>query len=202
MKRILCYGDSNTWGTDDKTHNRLDEKTRFTKLLQKKLGKNFEVIEEGMRSRTLAIDDIKPPKGNRNGASYFAQSVYTHDPLDYIVIMLGTNDLKNRFNKDAKMCANELEEFYVSFVKNTLSKVLVNTPQIIIVAPSLIKDIDPDFAGAEEKSKFFNEEYSKVATKNNCIFVDNSILESGIDGVHLTKESHKKLAEKLASIIK
>ena len=63
MKRILCYGDSNTWGTDDKTHNRLDEKTRFTKLLQKKLGKNFEVIEEGLRSRTLAIDDIKPPKG-------------------------------------------------------------------------------------------------------------------------------------------
>lgn len=202
MKRILCYGDSNTWGAIPGTANgRYCE--RYPKILQKLLGQNYEVVEEGLRARTVCVDDIQQPKGNRNGALFFAQSVYSHDPLDFVVILLGTNDLKNKFNKTPKMCANELEEYYIKVINGELGKQLIQKPRIVIVAPGEIKEgLFNGFENAEEKSKSFNNEYKKVANKNACIFIDNKILQAGCDGIHLTQESHKKLAEKLANVIK
>lgn len=202
MKRILCFGDSNTWGmVPGKKGERYDECARYTSLLKKRLGVGFEVIEEGLRSRTLASEDIKFPKGNRNGSEIFGQCLYTHDPLDFVVIFLGVNDLKAVHNKTVEELCVSLKENYIDFLNNVMRDELIKVPKIIIVAPSEIKEVLADFAGGEEKSRKFGELYRKTALENGCLFVGNGFLKVGCDGVHLTRESHVALSEKLAETI-
>ena len=203
MKKILCYGDSNTWGavsgTKDKRYN---QNQRWTKLLQKQLGDKYEVIEEGFRSRTTAFDDFKGARGNRNGATFFGQCVYTHDPLDYIIIFLGTNDLKSRFNANPKLSAKNIKTNYIDLINSDFTNDLIKKPKIVIIAPSVVKEgFLEDFDGAEDKSKKFNSEYQEMASQNNVLFVDNENLICGIDGVHLTEQSHNILALKLFNIL-
>lgn len=202
MIRILCYGDSNTCGTTPSTWGeRYDENTRWTRLLQKQLGNKFEVIEEGFRGRNTAIDDIKFPRGNRNGAVVFSQCVLSHDPLDYIVIMLGLNDMKEEFNLSPKDSAANIQKYYIEHLREKLSIDLVKVPKVIIVAPNIMNDVVDKFKGAALKSQAFNKEYKKMALKTKCLFVDNSGLSAGNDGIHFTKEAHKLLAEKLTKLI-
>ena len=203
MIRILCYGDSNTWGAipgNFEKSRRFDN--RWTRLLQTKLGNNFEVVEEGLRSRTTSFDDVKEHKGNRNGAVYFNQAIFSHDPLSYVIIFLGTNDLKYKFNSNANISANNIETYYIKTIKNC-SNDLIITPKIILIAPSIVKEGFIDgFDGASEKSLEFNSVYQNLAKKHNCLFVGNESLVVGVDGVHLTQESHNWLAQKLYEIIK
>ncbi|MGN1227889.1 MAG: GDSL-type esterase/lipase family protein [Christensenellales bacterium] len=203
MIRVLCFGDSNTWGAMPDRFGRYDEKTRYPKVLQSLLGDCFEVIEEGLCGRTVACDDYKKLVGNRNGVAYFWQAVSSHDPLDFIVVMLGTNDLKTVFDRNASDCARDLQEFYINFVNNSLSKIMLKVPKFIIVAPPQI-DLDSygKYEGAGEKSLHFNSEYKKICDNfDSCYFVDNDGLVAGADGLHMTKESHKLLAEKLAKLL-
>ena len=204
MLRILCYGDSNTWGTDPITHLRYNEKTRFTKLLQNLLGGNSEVIEEGLPARTLITDDIKYPKGNRNGSLFVGQCLISHDPLDFVIIMLGTNDIKDKFNVSLDDIVKGLNEKYINFIKKDLAPFLTKIPQIILIAPSEIKGcLFENFDKAsEQKSKMFNKIYKKAAIENNCLFISNKKLFVGNDGVHLTQQSHEKLAKKKKKKIK
>ena len=132
------------------------------------------MIEEGLKARTTNIDDIKEPKGNRNGAVFFPQCVYSHDPLDYIIIFLGTNDMKSKFNSNAKTCANNIEEKYIKVLKDKIFQDLIQIPQIIIVAPSIIKEgLFDGFEGAENKSKSFNTinspKVGRYDTKGNLL---------------------------------
>ncbi len=201
--RILCYGDSNTWGAVPSTINdRFDENIRFPKVLNKLLGEGWDVAEEGLRARTVACDDIKEPKGNRNGAKFFAQCVFSHDPIDYIILMLGTNDLKFKFNKTCKDLAQNLKIHYIDFLREKMANYLIVCPKIIIVAPCIIDETKFEgFDGATEKSKEFNLYYKRLAELENCYFVSNECLEHGSDGVHLTSQSHKKLAKEIYKLI-
>ena len=202
MKRILCFGDSNTWGSIPGEDGRYDENQRYTRLLQKLLGKDYEIIEEGLKARTTSYDDINDFKGNMSGSAFFGQCVSTHDPIDCIVVFLGTNDLKYKFNCTAKDSAHNIEKDYIGFVNKYASHYFV-LPKFIIVAPSLIDEsMLEEYRGANLKSKEFSKEYKKIAEKYNCGFVDNDILQCGVDGIHLLPESHVKLAGKLADLIK
>ncbi len=207
MIKILCYGDSNTWGAvSGDTSKRYD--LRYTKVLQSLLGSDFEVIEEGQSSRTTNLDDFKLSKGNRNGYKYFIPCLCSHNPIDYVVIILGINDLKTKFNRSLDEIYKALEENYILPFKTYLKESLSKIPQIIIVAPNIItKDVCINFSEhyneeSVEKSKDFNKVYKRLAKNNNCLFIDNENLIAGIDGVHLTIESHKILAEKLYNLIK
>ena len=99
MKRILCYGDSNTWGYDPVARDRFDAATRWTRVLAASLGADYEIIEEGLCGRTTIWDD--PVTEYRNGRTYLIPCLDTHCPLDLVVLMLGTNDLKSRFSLSA-----------------------------------------------------------------------------------------------------
>lgn len=92
MKRILCYGDSNTWGFTPITGARYDEHTRWTGRLQDMLGEDYCVQEEGLNARTSAFDD--PFKPYLNGKDMLEGILVSAKPLDVLVISLGTNDLK------------------------------------------------------------------------------------------------------------
>lgn len=72
-------------------------------ITSKKLGKNYEIIEEGLNSRTLFSDDNRPGKEGRNGFAYLKPCLDTHDIIDTIILMLGTNELKNEFNNSAEI---------------------------------------------------------------------------------------------------
>ena len=98
-RNILCYGDSNTWGFvpiifDYETNYmaRYSFDKRWTGILQKELGNNYRIIEEGLNGRTTNIDypDVK----GRSGTSYLNPCLYSHAPLDLVIIQLGVNDLK------------------------------------------------------------------------------------------------------------
>ena len=99
MKTVLCYGDSNTWGFDPATRTRFPPHVRWTGVLGQRLGDGYQVIEEGLNGRTTRWDD--PIEPDRNGLAYLRPCVESHQPLDLIVIMLGTNDLKRRFDLSA-----------------------------------------------------------------------------------------------------
>ena len=202
MKRILCFGDSNTWGYIPSSETeRYDDTIRYPKVLQNLLGNAYEVIEEGLPGRTVGVDNIKELIGNRNGILSFAQTVYTHLPLDYILILLGTNDMKLSYHRTPKECADDLRKYYLEPIKAKLGGKIKNNPQIIIVAPTLIVGGYDEFLDAEIRTSFFNEEYRKVAEEYDALFIDNEGLINGSDHIHFTKETHLYLASKIAKTI-
>jgi lysophospholipase L1-like esterase len=95
MKTILCYGDSNTWGYIPGTGERYASHVRWPGVLQNALGNGYVIIEEGLCGRTTVWDD--PIEEYRSGKEYLIPCLKSHAPLDLVVLMLGSNDLKMRF---------------------------------------------------------------------------------------------------------
>ena len=206
--RILCYGDSNTWGyISGSDHQRYGIGERWTSILENLLGDKYKVIEEGLNSRTLTSNDTRPGKEGKNGYEYLLPCLDTHDPIDLVILMLGTNELKNTYNKTAKEIGEMLEEYFVKTILNRKSQIKETYPKLLLVTPPIVnedveyKKEDNKYKGASQKSKELNSIYKEIAKKYNCYFLSNEELETGIDGVHLTKESHKLLANKLNEII-
>lgn len=97
MKNVLCYGDSNTHGYDGVTGGRFPWGVRWTSLVQEALKEEqVRIIEEGQNGRTTVWDD--PIEGMKSGLKYLIPCLESHSPLDVVVLMLGTNDIKQRFS--------------------------------------------------------------------------------------------------------
>ena len=94
MKHVLVYGDSNSWGFEPGSGKRYGEEVRWTGVLAENLGSDTRVIEEGLNGRTTVFDD--PLEPGRNGKTYLGPCLQSHHPLDLVILMLGTNDLKHR----------------------------------------------------------------------------------------------------------
>jgi lysophospholipase L1-like esterase len=205
-KRILCYGDSNTWGGIPGTNEeRFSEEIRFPQVLQRLLGTDFEIIEEGLYSRTLASEYQRAGKEGKNGKISLMPCLLLHDPIDLVILMLGTTELKKEFNNTAEKIGDFLEDYYAKVIPQTKSKVRDSYSKLLIIAPAVVDEqsADPRYgAGSTEKNKQLGKIYSEVAERNNCYFLDASELAVGVDGVHLTPESHAKLAEMLYQKIK
>ena len=104
MKTVLCFGDSNTWGYDPATKNRFPRDVRWAGILAGLLSPDYQVIEEGLNGRTTVWND--PIEGYKNGRDYLIPCLETHRPIDLVILMLGTNDLKMRFSVSAFDIAN------------------------------------------------------------------------------------------------
>ncbi len=202
--RILCYGDSNTWGYIPGTGERYEASRRWTGLLQKALGEGFEIIEEGLNSRTTDIDD--PVNEGKNGASYLKPCLQAHYPLDIVIIMLGTNDLKDRFARTPEQVAQGID-MLLSIIHNfsfNYDKELI----VVLLSPPFVDEsiagVQEKYRNAEEKSKQLAELYKKIAEKYHCAFINIAqyVKPSKTDGYHLDPEAHKKIAEVLADKIK
>jgi lysophospholipase L1-like esterase len=205
--RILCFGDSNTWGYIPNTdHERYNNNERFPKVLQKLLGNTYEIIEEGLNSRTLISEDTRPGKEGRNGSLYLIPCLDTHDPLDMVILMLGTNELKEIFHNSAEKIGATLEKYFVKVILNRKSQFMNTTPKLLIISPTMIDESQGTardvFKGSNIKSKKLGSIYKDIAKRNQCYFIDASQLKVGSDGVHMTKESHSILAKELYKIIK
>lgn len=197
--KVLCYGDSNTWGYIPGTGKRYPADVRWTGVLQKLLGDGYEIIEEGMCGRTTNVDD--PKEKGRNGATYLLSCIESQNPIDVFILMLGTNDFKDRLNHSIEQIAEGIEQL-VQIVKQLTQGTGRGKTKIIIMSPPRAPN-DPDMSQAAEKSEGLAKELESVAKKNNCEFIDlkDYVSPSQID-CHLNVESHKIVGNLLVKIIK
>ena len=126
MKNILCFGDSNTYGYKPDKTGRYPWGVRWTSILTERLGKEYNVVEEGLCGRTTIFDD--PLRSGRNGSESFPAILETHRPLDLIIIMLGTNDCKTVYGaapgvigKGIETLLNQCEQYSPDIRRNWLT---------------------------------------------------------------------------------
>ena len=205
-KRIVCIGDSNTWGYDCETDTRYGEDIRWTSLLQTMLGDQYTVIEEGLNGRTCTLND--PAEGQKSAYEYIVPCIESHNPFDLLIIMLGTNDMQAKFNlspEQVGLAMNRLLSLAQACMQYLMKE--KNDPDILVISPIVIGDNIENtvecesFAGKKgaEKSKRLARYLEDTARQHNCFFMDASIVAdpSPVDQVHLDKEGHRKLAEAL-----
>lgn len=170
-------------------------------------GGGYEIIEEGLNSRTLMSDDDRPGKEGRNGFSYLKPCMDTHDPLDVVILMLGTNELKHGFHHSAQDIVHMMDQ-YVTFITNYRSQIDKSHPKIIISGLPPVNDKSEyckagnKYKDASAKCKELTTLYKIYCEQHGLLYIDNDDLTTGVDGVHLTKESHAILAQKLCKVIR
>ncbi len=204
MKTIVCYGDSNTWGADPAGNGRFDHRTRWPGVMARLLGDGYRVIEEALNGRTTLIDD--PIRPDRNGMTYLMPCLESHHPFDLITIMLGTNDLKFRFNRTAADIGESVSQL-AEMARNTPFGPGDTNPKVLIICPpplAKLTELDAMFAGGMEKSRELPRYYELAAKWANCDFLNAGeyIQTSDLDGVHFEASEHEKLGQAVADKVR
>ncbi len=198
MKKILCFGDSNTYGFIPQSGLRYDKNTRWTGVLQSLCINKFEITEAGCNNRTAFIDN---PAGVEQTGYKILPKYLKSANFDIIILAIGINDLQLFFKPT-------LEEFEQGMERLILTtRELSTNSEIILVCPSKLnlKGINNGIFSYQfdeisvEKSFKLPQIYKSLANKHNCGFVDlnNATEVSPLDGLHFSPESHKKIAEYL-----
>lgn len=204
-KRIVCFGDSNTWGYNALDGSRYAEEIRWTGRLQKLLGEEYTVIEEGLNGRTTVWDD--PIENHLAGLTYLWPCMESHSPFDLLIIMVGTNDTKTYFNMSAKSIADGAGRL-VELAQHSMFGTGNKVPKVLLISPVRIEENDnaEHIFGrqAAEKTREFPPAYQEVAKKFDCYFLDAARYAApGItDGVHMDEEGHEMLANAVFEKVK
>ena len=199
-KWILCYGDSNTWGylpSQGVEEQRYSPDLRWTGVLQALLGKQYKVVEEGLNSRTTDLDYLD--KQGRNGLTLLPSVLKQHSPLDLVILLLGSNDLKAQFNRSAERIGEGVDKL----IDCTINPCADAVPRISVLSPPTPKFenvyAEYKYPGLEEKARKLGPIYQAVAQAKGASFIDLApeIESSSVDGIHLDAEQHRKLAHLL-----
>lgn len=205
MPNILCFGDSNTFGTNP-SGGRWGRDRRWPGILQQLLGPDFYVIEEGCGGRTAVSEDFL--EGDKNGLTHLPVALHSHRPLDLVAIMLGTNDLKHRFHMlpvDVAQGAARLGRLARSYDYGSYP-----TPRVLLISPIHIGEgvehsVYSGFsADAAERSRQLAPLYRAHAEANGWFFLDAAAVArpSPRDKLHMEADSHRALAQALAELIR
>jgi lysophospholipase L1-like esterase len=211
MKTILCYGDSLTYGANPQPGGpRHAYQDRWPTALESALGGQARVIAEGLGGRTTASDDWYAA-ADRNGVRILPTLLESHSPLDLVIIMLGTNDLK------PAICGTALEASFgmrrlVQLIRGHYAGKGETAPEIILVAPPLICDSENadmmgHFGGIAhglEQSSQFAFHYARRAQEWNTGFFDAATVAvaSPLDGVHLDAANTRAIGQGLVPVVK
>ncbi len=198
--RILCYGDSNTWGYNPVDGSRYEN--RYTNILKKECISD-EIIEEGLNGRTLSFDDPFDP--DRNGTKNISMVIKSHVPLDLIIIMLGTNDSKRIFSSNGYSLEKGCRHLLSTIKNPELYRKVNKVPKILVARPPRMH---PTYM--ENESTFANfgvEGFNMLENANDylepCVqlfdadYLDTNIIAGDYDGIHLSTNGHRELANKL-----
>lgn len=207
MRTVLCFGDSNTHGQIPGRGplERYGRQERWPGVLEKSLGPEWHVVEEGLSGRTTVHDD--PIEGaHKNGRTYLKPCLQSHAPIDLVVIMLGTNDLKVRFHKPPSEVAMGIG-CLVYDIRELNPGPAGHVPEIMIVAPPPmlddVKEWESIFSGGQEKSRKLALAFEVMADSLGVHFFDagTACQCSPADGFHIDAAAHRQLGEALAQEI-
>ena len=201
MKKIFCYGDSNTYGYNPEDSSRFDETTRWTGLLQKNLGVEHVVTNDGVCDRTGFVNN---PKGLLYSAQRHLPKMLTEiEEVNIFILAVGTNDLQSEYNINFDV----VEKGLVTLINLAKEK----AKQIIIIPPVILdeKVLKGAFSyqynrTSIDKSKKIGKVYNKVAKAQRCAYFDiNKFAKpSAVDGLHYDANAHKLIAKNLADFIR
>ena len=213
MKTVLCFGDSNTWGYDPEATAsapfpiRHPHDVRWTSILARELGSGWRVIEEGQNGRTTVHED--PLNIARSGKVYLPACLESHKPIDLVILMLGTNDLKNCFGVSPSEIATGAG-ILARMILQSDAGPSGRAPELLLVCPPLVGDLSqaPDIAeklaDGTARSKAFPKRFEALATQLSCAYLNSQeiITPSPIDGVHFDAVEHGKLGLAIAAKVR
>lgn len=202
MKKIICFGDSNTFGFNPKDGSRYDSDARWTSLLAKNLGDGFEIIEEGCNNRTGFFQN---PDGHmQSGQRYLPECLKKHKNFDIIIVALGTNDLQKKFMIDESIAKDGLKNLITIIREFNKNASIIVIPPIVLCENILEGYFSCQFDEESIKAScWIQKTYEMFVKDSNCKLLDLNkyVKPSDIDGLHFDKESHKIIAEKISAQI-
>ena len=205
MRTFVCFGDSNTHGTlpmhSMEDRRRLGPEKRWPGVAKRLLGDGWNLVEEGLPGRTTVHDD--PIEGaHKNGRLALPMVLETHRPIDFLVIKLGTNDLKQRFSVTAWDIAASAGKLVEMAMASDCGRDF-GPPQVLLVAPAPVLEtgcLAEMFTGGAAKSQAFGVRYRETAGDLGCRFLDAGMVmaSSLVDGIHFDELAHGALGEAIA----
>ncbi len=211
--RILCFGDSNTWGYKPDNTGRYSREERWPTVMADFLGDEYSIVEEGLCGRTTDSPKfIGTTSSGASGYSALSKIVRKYYPFDMMTIMLGANDLRPDINASTKQTADNIA-YLVKKVLNYEYTDGGKIPLVLVISPAHIKECVSKSPSAYmfglkedavQKSKEFSEHYKQIAQELGVLFFDAAehTEVSDEDGLHLDAKGHYKLARSLAKFIK
>jgi lysophospholipase L1-like esterase len=203
MPVVLCYGDSNTHGSMPLTQvgqfQRHPSGARWPDGMAKALGADTQIIAEGLPGRTTVHDD--PVEGGcRNGIAVLPAILHSHRPIDLVVVMLGTNDLKPRFSVNAFDIARSVERLCLAVRAEGVAADLMIVAPVPVIEAGVLADA---FAGAEARQKGLGAHLRTVADRIGAGFVDAGahVAVSPVDGVHWDAAAHRHFGVVMAEAV-
>ena len=197
-KRILCFGDSNTWGFTPITGERYPEGVRWTSLLGEYTG--AQILEEGLNGRTSIFEDPLIPYAK--GIDYIEACAASQYPFDLLIVMLGTNDMKTYVSNCADAAAKG-----AAMICNKATQVAPGI-DVLLVSPIVIGKWRPEIGEmlqldmkSIENTYNFARFYEEQARLNGFYFLDAAKYAepSKEDAVHMSPQEHEKLARAIAN---
>lgn len=197
MKQILCFGDSNTYGLIPETGGRYEFEERWSGILSARLEKEgYRIIEEGLCGRTTVFEDEL--RAGRRGAELLPVLLESHNPIDRVILMLGTNDCKTVYGASAEVIGKGIEKL-IAQIESADKNI-----KILLISPIWLGEkvweegYDTEFnEKSVETSKKLKKVYEKIAKAHKCDFLAASdyVRASEADREHLSREAHKILAD-------
>jgi lysophospholipase L1-like esterase len=202
VRTVLCFGDSNTWGYVPAGDGaRFPWDVRWPGVLQRLLGDEWRVVEEGLNGRTTVLDNPLTPY--RNGRDYLLPCLESHMPLDRVVIFLGTNDLQDRYAMTPLDIARGATGLGRLAARSETGPGGAAPAVLILGLPRLGATLPETMRGAAAKAAELPRCFALAATEAGVPVLDlaDRVAYSDEDGIHLDERGHRAVAEAVAAAI-
>lgn len=203
-KNILCFGDSNTYGESPEGLGRYPRQERWTGILAQRLGPDYHIIEEGLCGRTTVWED--PVEGDKCGIRHLPSCIASHTPLDLVILMLGTNDFKQRFQVTASEVAISLDRL-VRTAQSITNGVSPKPFEILLACPAPLRPqtcLGEIIGDRSADSAALPPLVQDVANRCGVHFINvGAFAEASLlDGLHYDRENHIRIAEAMEAKIR
>ncbi|MCB1064684.1 MAG: SGNH/GDSL hydrolase family protein [Verrucomicrobiae bacterium] len=204
-KSIVCFGDSNTWGYIPGSNcERYAPDARWPGVTATALGDDgYRVIEEAQNGRMTAWDDPCEPFINKCGATHLPVVLESQKPIDLVILMLGTNDLKNHMNHNADAIAEGMGAL-VEIVLASDAGPVKAAPKVLVVSPVPVAEGKCPFGRlfdhAGPVSRDLADAYREIAENLGVAFLDAGAHATcpDTDCIHIDDSGHAALGAAMA----